>query len=70
MSQILANRGSDASKYKFCRLIKTMDYTRETVSLIPTNRNSTQNKNLRRAVAVVLIKISEEKILFKSTSVF
>lgn len=46
------------------RLIKGMDYTRKSLTLIPINRNSNENKNLRAQYGGILANINDDQLIF------
>ncbi|KAG0436306.1 Transposable element Tc3 transposase, partial [Dictyocoela muelleri] len=46
------------------RIIKRMDYSRKTLTLVPINRNSNANKDIRAQYATNMINIDDEKLIF------
>lgn len=58
------------SKPTVSRIIKKMNYTRKTLTLVPINRNSNENKLVRFQYASSLINISNEKLIFLDESGF
>ncbi|KAG0438237.1 hypothetical protein DMUE_3210 [Dictyocoela muelleri] len=47
-----------------------MGYTRKTPTLVPINRNSNENKILRRQYAIALAQITDERLIFLDESGF
>lgn len=62
--------GSNYSVSTVCRIVKSMDYTRKALTLVPINRNSNQNKALRNEYARFISDIRDEQFVFIDESGF
>ncbi|KAG0429263.1 hypothetical protein DMUE_5753, partial [Dictyocoela muelleri] len=58
------NRNGSYSRPTICRIAKKMGYTRKFLTLVPLNRNSNDNKNVRAQYTSSLVSINKRQKIF------
>ncbi|KAG0425218.1 Transposable element Tc3 transposase, partial [Dictyocoela muelleri] len=58
------NESGSYSQPTICRIVKKMGYTRKSLTLVPLNRNSDENKNVRALFASSLVSINDNQIIY------
>jgi transposase len=70
LSNELVTENIKASESTVCRTLKAMEYTRKSVTRVPADRNTINNKNIRQTYARELINISDDNLIFLDESGF